>query len=80
MNWDQVEGQWKDLKGSVRQKWGKLTDDDFEMIAGNKDRLAGKLQTYYGHVKEAAEKEIDTFISGINNPRKSSPDKPGKIS
>ena len=65
MNWDQVEGQWKELKGSVRQKWAKLTDDDVEAIAGKKDRLLGKLQTYYGHKKEVAEKEIDGFISGI---------------
>ena len=66
MNWEQVEGQWKEIKGIVREKWGKLTDDDFESIAGKKDRLLGKVQTYYGHKKEAAEKEIDGFIAGIN--------------
>ena len=65
MNWDQVEGQWKELKGKVREKWAKLTDDDLEMIAGKKDRLLGKLQTYYGQQKAAAEKDIDGFILGI---------------
>ena len=66
MNWDQIEGQWKDLKGRVREKWAKLTDDDLESIAGKKDRLLGKLQTRYGHKKEAAELEVDNFLSGID--------------
>lgn len=76
MNWDQVEGQWKDIKGIAREKWAKLTDDDLEGIAGKKDRLLGKLQTYYGHKKEAAEKEIDGFISDIGTKMK----KPSKHS
>jgi uncharacterized protein YjbJ (UPF0337 family) len=62
MNWEQVEGQWREIKGMVREKWGKITDDDFESIAGKKERLLGKVQTYYGHKKEVAEKEIDSFI------------------
>ena len=66
MNWDQIEGQWKGLKGRVREKWAKLTDDDFESIAGKKDRLVGKLQERYGHKREAAEAEIDRFIANIN--------------
>lgn len=65
MNWDQVEGQWKEIKGKVREKWAKLTDDDLDLIAGKKDRLLGKLQTHYGHQKDTAEKELDGFISGI---------------
>ena len=48
MNWDQVEGQWKGLKGQVRETWAKLTDDDIELIGGKKDRLLGKLQERYG--------------------------------
>jgi len=65
MNWDQVEGQWKEIKGKVRERWGKLTDDDLELIAGKKDRLLGKLQGHYGQQKDAAEKELDEVISGI---------------
>jgi uncharacterized protein YjbJ (UPF0337 family) len=68
MNWEQVSGQWLELKGSVREKWGKITDDDFELIAGKKDRLLGKLHTHYGLAKEDAELQIDNFISSFNQP------------
>ena len=61
MNWDTVKGQWKQLKGKVRNKWGKLTDDDLDVIAGKKDQLAGKLQERYGYEKAQAEKELDEF-------------------
>ena len=66
MNWDQVEGKWKEVKGTVRQKWGKLTDDDLESIAGKKDLLMGKLQQLYGRNKEQAESDINTWISEID--------------
>ena len=62
MNWDQIEGQWKDIKGVVREKWGKLTDDDYEMIAGKKDRLLGKLQVRHGLARDEAEKQLDGFL------------------
>jgi uncharacterized protein YjbJ (UPF0337 family) len=55
MNWDQIEGKWKEMKGEVRRKWAKLTDDDVEYIGGNKDKLVGRLQQRYGHSKEQAE-------------------------
>lgn len=61
MNWDQIKGGWKELKGKARQKWGKLTDQDLEVIAGKKDELVGKLQKAYGYGKEQAEKEADDF-------------------
>ena len=67
MNWDQVEGQWKTLKGAVKAKWGKLTDDDIEIIAGKKDQLMGRLQSLYGMKKEKAEEELDKFLSGIKS-------------
>jgi len=70
MNWDQIEGQWKDLKGSVREKWAKITDDDHELIAGKKDRFVGKLQERYGLAKDRAEIEIDDYINTMNNDRK----------
>jgi uncharacterized protein YjbJ (UPF0337 family) len=61
MNWDQVEGKWKQLKGSIRQKWGKLTDDDFDYIAGKKDNLVGKLQERYGYSREEAMRHADEW-------------------
>jgi uncharacterized protein YjbJ (UPF0337 family) len=61
MNWDQIEGKWKQLKGSIREKWGKLTDDDLDQIGGNRDKLLGKLQERYGYQKEEAEKQLDAW-------------------
>lgn len=67
MNWDTIEGNWKELKGKIRSKWAKLTDDDLENIAGKKDVLVGRLQQHYGLKKDEAEKELDTFMK--NNPK-----------
>ncbi|HUS06169.1 MAG TPA: CsbD family protein [Bryobacteraceae bacterium] len=61
MNWDQVEGKWKQMKGTVREKWSKLTDDDFEYIGGKKDQLIGRLQERYGYTKEQADREADEW-------------------
>ena len=58
MNWDQIEGKLKQMKGSVKQKWGKLTDDDLDVIAGKQDQLAGKIQERYGITKEEAAKQV----------------------
>ena len=57
MNTDVVKGKWKQLKGNMKEMWGKLTDDDIEQINGNYDKLVGKIQERYGHSKEQAEKE-----------------------
>jgi uncharacterized protein YjbJ (UPF0337 family) len=62
MNWIQVEGKWKQFKGSVKENWGKLTDDDLEQISGRKDKLIGKLQERYGIQKEEAEKQLDAWM------------------
>ena len=67
MNWDQAEGKWNEFKGTVRQKWAKLTDDDLESIAGKKDVLLGKLQQRYGRNKEQAETEVNYWISTIDD-------------
>jgi len=67
MNWDQVAGKWKQFKGQVKQKWGKLTDDDLDTMAGKRDEIAGKLQERYGYAKEQAEKEIDDFAHTLNS-------------
>jgi uncharacterized protein YjbJ (UPF0337 family) len=61
MNWDQIEGQWKQFKGSAKQQWGKLTDDDLDVIAGKKDQLLGKLQQRYGIQREEARKQADQW-------------------
>ena len=61
MNWDQVEGKWKQLQGTVKQKWGKLTDDDLDQIAGSRDRLVGKIQERYGIARDAAEQEVNSW-------------------
>ena len=69
MNWDQIEGKWKQLKGTARQKWAKLTDDDLEFIAGNRDQFAGRLQERYGIAKEEAEKQLDEWQKTVNDLR-----------
>lgn len=61
MNWDRIEGSWKQLKGRVREQWGKLTDDELDNIAGKRDRLAGSLQKSYGIAQDEAEKQINDF-------------------
>ncbi len=62
MNWDQVEGNWKQVKGAVREKWGKLTDDDLVAAEGRAEALCGRLQERYGYTKEQAEKEMKDFM------------------
>jgi len=62
MNWDQIEGKWMQVKGSVKQKWSKLTDDDLEYIAGARDKFVGKLQERYGLRKEEAQRQADEWL------------------
>ncbi|WP_394835179.1 CsbD family protein [Pendulispora rubella] len=65
MNWDSLKGDWKVLKGQVRQKWGKLTDDDLEQIAGQRDEFLGRLQQRYGYKKDEAERQVDEWIKSV---------------
>jgi len=58
MNWDQVKGNWKQFSGTVKVKWGKLTDDEVDQIAGRRDILLGKIQEKYEIAKEEAEKQV----------------------
>jgi uncharacterized protein YjbJ (UPF0337 family) len=62
MNKDIVKGHWTEIKGKLKQQWGKLTDDDIVKMEGNYEELRGKLQKAYGYQKEQAEREIDTFL------------------
>ena len=61
MNWDQIEGKWKQAIGKVREKWGKLTDSDIQMIHGKRDQLVGRVQERYGIAKDEAERQVDEF-------------------
>jgi len=65
MNWDQIAGNWKQLKGVVKEKWGKLTDDDMDVIAGKRDILLGKIQERHGIAREEAEKELKAWEASL---------------
>jgi len=67
MNADQFEGKWKQLKGSLKQRWGKLTDDDIVALSGKKDELIGKLQERYGITKDQALKEADDWAAATRS-------------
>ena len=58
MNWDQIEGAWKQVRGSVREQWGKLTDDDLDVVAGRRDALIGKIQERYGKARDEVDREV----------------------
>jgi len=62
MNSDQLQGKWKQMKGSVKERWGKLTDDDFNVINGQRDQLIGRVQERYGIAKQEAQKQVDEWM------------------
>lgn len=62
MNWDRVEGNWKQFKGRARSEWGKLTDDDVDVIHGRREELVGKLQERYGIARDDAERRADAWV------------------
>ncbi|MDO8432489.1 MAG: CsbD family protein [Candidatus Binatus sp.] len=66
MNWDRIEGNWKQFNGKITQQWGKLTNDDLDVIAGKRTELAGRLQTRYGVAKDEAERQIDNWLRTVN--------------
>jgi uncharacterized protein YjbJ (UPF0337 family) len=61
MNWDRIEGNWKQFKGTAKAKWGKLTDDQLDVIAGKRDQLAGRIQEAYGLTLEASQRQVDQW-------------------
>jgi uncharacterized protein YjbJ (UPF0337 family) len=63
MDWDRIEGNWKQFKGKVKEQWGKLTDDEIDEIAGRRDQLEGKIQERYGIAKDQVRTDVDTWLS-----------------
>ncbi len=63
MNSDELKGKWKQLQGSAKEQWGKLTDDDLSRIEGDRDQLVGKIQERYGVAREEAEKQVDQWAA-----------------
>jgi uncharacterized protein YjbJ (UPF0337 family) len=66
MNWDQIEGKWKQLKGSIQERWGKLTNDDLDVIAGQREKFIGRIEERYGFTKEQAQKELDAWAKALD--------------
>lgn len=65
MNWDQIEGKWKEFKGQAKVKWGELTDDELDIAEGRRDQLVGKIQQKYGIAKEEAERQVDDWSNKL---------------
>ncbi|MBZ0291037.1 MAG: CsbD family protein [Anaerolineae bacterium] len=63
--WDQIEGKWKQFRGSVQERWGELTDDEVDQINGQRDQLVGKIQERYGIAKQEAERQVDEWSQGV---------------
>jgi uncharacterized protein YjbJ (UPF0337 family) len=68
VNWDKIQGNWKQFKGSVRERWGELTDDDFDRIAGDREQFIGRVQERYGITRDQAERDVDTFVQNLQEP------------
>ena len=63
MNWDQIQGKWKEIKGELRSEWGELTDDEVDQAAGDREKFEGLIQQKYGKTKEEARNEIDSWLA-----------------
>ncbi|HUJ03369.1 MAG TPA: CsbD family protein [Rhizomicrobium sp.] len=70
MNWQEVQGKWKEYSGKARERWGRLSDDDLEKIAGQRDQLVGKIQQSYGIAKDEAERQVREFERAADNMQK----------
>lgn len=65
MSWETVKGNWNELSGKIKEKWGQLTDDDMAVVDGRRDQLVGILQHRYGYERDEAERAIDDFVAGV---------------
>jgi uncharacterized protein YjbJ (UPF0337 family) len=66
MDWNQIEGNWKQFKGKIREKWGQLTDDDIERMAGNREQFEGEIQKKYGIAKDQAKRNVDDWLKTLH--------------
>jgi uncharacterized protein YjbJ (UPF0337 family) len=66
MNWDVIQGKWKQLKGEARKQWGKITDSEWDEVGGNKDKFLGKLQERYGWSKDEAQRRADEYFDKLD--------------
>jgi uncharacterized protein YjbJ (UPF0337 family) len=65
MNWDRIEGNWKQFRGKVLQQWGRLTNDDLDLVEGRRVELVGRIQERYGIAKDDAERQVDTWLQNM---------------
>ena len=70
MNWDRIEGNWKQFTGYAKEQWGRLTEDDLDVVAGKRDQLAGRIQEAYGLSKDAVEKQIADWQRTLKDSKK----------
>ena len=62
MDWDRIEGNWKQFSGKVKEQWGQLTDDELDQVQGKREQLEGKIQERYGYAKDQTRKEVDAWL------------------
>jgi uncharacterized protein YjbJ (UPF0337 family) len=65
MNWSIIEGKWNQLKGDVKSRWAKLTDDDLTSVSAKREKLVGKIQERYGVLRDEAERQVDSWLAGL---------------
>jgi uncharacterized protein YjbJ (UPF0337 family) len=65
MNWDQIEGNWKQMRGKAQEKWGDITGDDWDKVSGKRDQIVGLVQAKYGRARNEAEQEVDSWFKGL---------------
>jgi uncharacterized protein YjbJ (UPF0337 family) len=65
MDWNRIEGNWKQFKGRAKEKWGRLTDDDLDVVNGRQEQLEGKIQERYGLAKDQAKKDVETWFKSL---------------
>ena len=72
MNWDRIEGHWKQFRGRAKERWGRLTDDELDMIKGRRDELVGKIQEKYGLTRDEVERDVNRFADDFDRKRPTS--------